>query len=177
MAPIIQTWKRSADHSVPLTVSLPSGCEEFKRHWHDLFPQGSELFKSYLSSLAIETNHVEDTFLLTVAATQDLIRRGITEGVVNTLPQSRLHDPSAIKSILNDTLSAYTYVQELVNDLDKLSPEGICEVHRRLMDTARFRGVFVPAGIMRSITRRAVFVGTSVPGTNRRGTALCCTHC
>ncbi|KAF8903030.1 fido domain-containing protein [Mucidula mucida] len=174
LAPIIQPWKRALEHAVPLTVPLPSGCEELKRQWHDLFPQGSKLFDAYLSSMAIETNHIESAFLLSIGASQDLIKRGIAEGVVNTRPQSRLHDRSAIKLILNDTLATYTYLQELVNDLDKLSPEGICEVHRRVMDTARFWGVFVPAGFTRSVTRRSVFVGTCVPGTKRLGTALCC---
>jgi hypothetical protein len=37
-------------------------------------------------------------------STQDLIRRGVAEGVVNYLPESSLQDVATIKSILNDTL-------------------------------------------------------------------------
>ena len=36
---------------------------------------------------------------------QDLIRRGISEGVINYLPESFLQDAATIKSILNDTLA------------------------------------------------------------------------
>ncbi|KIJ99091.1 hypothetical protein K443DRAFT_680242 [Laccaria amethystina LaAM-08-1] len=56
--------------------------------------------------MAIETNHVESTFLLTQSSTQDLVRRGVSEGVIDYLPQSSLQDPVKIKKFLSETHAA-----------------------------------------------------------------------
>ncbi|KAK0491574.1 fido domain-containing protein [Armillaria novae-zelandiae] len=118
-----QIWKPTKEHKFPLQVPiLPSGHDQVKEAWKQMFPPGSSLFKKYLSSLAIETNHLEGTFLITVASTQDLIRRGIADGIVDTQPQSRIHDASTIKSILTDTLAAYELLPAVVADPSKLTP-------------------------------------------------------
>ncbi|KAJ7591411.1 hypothetical protein C8J56DRAFT_1024952 [Mycena floridula] len=94
-------------YSLWLCVRFPP---TIKETWTLLFPQGSALLRRYLNDLAIETNHIEGIFLLTVEATKDLIRRGIDEGAVQTLPKSRRHDKNAIKQILNDTLGVHCNV-------------------------------------------------------------------
>jgi hypothetical protein len=90
--------------------------------------KGSSFFDAYLKKLSIETNHVESAFLITdevrylsrpyslrliiasiSQSTQDLIRRGIAEGVVNILPERSLQDPFKIKSILNDNLAVFIF--------------------------------------------------------------------
>lgn len=45
-----------------------------------------------------------------------------------------------------------------VEDLSIFTPEKICEAHRRLMDTERFQGRYVPAGVMRSATRHSMHI-------------------
>ncbi len=61
-----QNWKPTKEHKFPLShPQAPPGHEEVKEVWSTLFPHGSELLRKYLDMLAIETNHVESTFLLT----------------------------------------------------------------------------------------------------------------
>ncbi|KAK0190377.1 hypothetical protein F5146DRAFT_551519 [Armillaria mellea] len=98
-----QIWKPTKDHKFPLQAPIPpSGHDQVKEEWEQMSLEGSSSFTKYLSHLAIETNHLEGTFLITAG---DLIRRGIADGVVDTQPQSHIHDASTIKSILNDTLA------------------------------------------------------------------------
>ncbi|VDB84615.1 unnamed protein product [Peniophora sp. CBMAI 1063] len=137
----------------------PEGHLQVQRAWKTLCGQGSDLFQRFMRSLAIETNHVESTFLVTVGSSQDLVRSGIVANLIVTNAQSEVKDPTVIKSILNDTLGAYELLRPLVQDLTKLSPEAICEVHRRLLDTARFRGrQYIPTGVMRTATRKSVYI-------------------
>lgn len=61
-----QKWKPTREHTFPTDLSqLPPGAQEIKRRWREFAPQGSTFFGAYLKTLAIETNHVESTFLLT----------------------------------------------------------------------------------------------------------------
>ncbi|KAF8959838.1 hypothetical protein BDZ97DRAFT_1373525 [Flammula alnicola] len=100
-----QEWKPTKQHAFPTNLpQLPPESQEVKERWQKLVPEGSIFFETYLKKLAIETNHIESTFLLTEASTQDLVRRGISEGMVNYRPESSLQDSAKIKSILNDTL-------------------------------------------------------------------------
>ncbi len=111
-------------------------------------------------------------------STQDLIRRGIADGIVGTQPQSWLHDASVIKSILNDTLAvlsivlihrphhlcidqAYQLLPAAVADLSKLTPDLICDVHARLMETSRFaRPTSPPARHVLRQRRRSSLLAT-----------------
>lgn len=45
------------------------------------------------------------SFTIVFWSTQDLVRRGISQGSVNLLPVGVLHDPAQIKSIPSDTLT------------------------------------------------------------------------
>jgi len=73
-----QTWKPTKAHTFPTSLpQLPLEAQEVKNRWQELTPKGSGFFDAYLMKLAIETNHVESTFLLTEESTQDLIRRGV----------------------------------------------------------------------------------------------------
>ena len=56
---------------------------------------------------------------------------------------------------------AYDLVYPLATDISKFTPEAMCEVHRRLMDTVRFQGRYAPPGVMRSATRHEVFIDSS----------------
>lgn len=91
-----QTWKPAREHKFPLQAPiLPSGHDQVKEDWEQMFPQGSSLFKKYLSNLAIETNHVESTFLITVgvSATMRLrISLLTTANIVYPGPHSTRHN-------------------------------------------------------------------------------------
>jgi hypothetical protein len=66
-----QKWKPTKEHTFPTSLpQLPLGAQEVKNRWQEFAPQGSTffdayLFDAYLKKLAIDTNHVESTFLLT----------------------------------------------------------------------------------------------------------------
>ncbi|KIM36009.1 hypothetical protein M413DRAFT_449459 [Hebeloma cylindrosporum] len=110
-------------------------------------------------NLAIETNQVESVFLLTEESIRDLLRRGVSEGMVAVLPQSSLRDSSKIKNILNDTLAAYKILSELCDDLTSLDSATICRIHSCLMKTCRYGDLnYVPAGKTRTETRKTVIV-------------------
>jgi len=155
-----QIWKPTREHKFPTNLPyLPPGSQEVKDQWQALTLEGSTFFASYLKKLAIETNHVESTFLLSEGSTQDLIRRGISEGAVNYLPESALKDPVQIRSILNDTLGAYNLLNPLVANVEGLDRATICRIHGSLMKTCRFSDMcYIPAGITRTETRRTVIV-------------------
>jgi hypothetical protein len=62
-----QTWKQTKVHAFPTSLpQLPLEAQEVKSRWQELAPKGSGFFDAYLMKLAIETNHIESTFLLTV---------------------------------------------------------------------------------------------------------------
>jgi len=61
-----QKWKPTNQHTFPTNLpQLLPGSQEVKDRWQELAPVGSTLFGDYLKKLAIETNQVESTFLLT----------------------------------------------------------------------------------------------------------------
>ncbi|KAF8160046.1 fido domain-containing protein [Crassisporium funariophilum] len=158
-----QTWKTTKVHLFPTSLpQLPLEAQAVKSRWQELTPKGSSFFDAYLKKLAIDTNHIESTFLLTEGSTQDLIRRGFSEGVVNYLPESSLQDPATIKRILNDTLAAYNLVSELCENVDHLNKDIVCRIHSRLMKNCQFSGqYYIPAGKTRTETRKTVIVAGS----------------
>ena len=61
-----QKWRPTNQHCFPTNLpQLPLESREVKEQWKALAPEGSTFFNAYLTKLAIETNHVETTFLLT----------------------------------------------------------------------------------------------------------------
>ena len=61
-----QTWKLTKAHAFPTSLpQLPGEAQEVKSRWQELTSKGSSFFDAYLMKLAIETNHIESTFLLT----------------------------------------------------------------------------------------------------------------
>lgn len=159
-----QKWNPTKQHLFPTSLPhLPLGAQEIKDKWQALTPSGSTFFAAYLKSLAIETNHVEGTFLLTAESSQDLVRRGLSEGVVNYLPESHIQDTAIIKSILNDTLSAYNFLGTLATDPKPLNKDVICSIHACLMNTCRFSDGrhYIAAGKTRTETRKTVIIGGS----------------
>lgn len=61
-----QKWRPTNQHRFPTNLpQLPLGSQEVRGQWKELAPEGSMYFNAYLTKLAIETNHVESTFLLT----------------------------------------------------------------------------------------------------------------
>ena len=60
-----QTWKQTKVHAFPTSLpQLLPEAQEVKSRWQELAPKGSSFFDVYLIKLAIETNHIESTFLL-----------------------------------------------------------------------------------------------------------------
>ncbi|KAJ7500354.1 hypothetical protein B0H11DRAFT_2276008 [Mycena galericulata] len=96
-----QTWKATKYHLFPTHLSIPSGHEVLKLQ--------------ALIANTIETNHIESTFLITMGSMQDLIRHGVAQGVVEVHHQSEIKEHSVIKSMLNNTLSAYDIVESSAN--------------------------------------------------------------
>lgn len=112
-----QKWIPSKNHKFLLSLQqVPQGHEKVRTLLKALAPRAYALFSSYLKKLAIETNQVGSIFLLTPGSTQDLVRRGISRGSVNLLPEGVLHDPAQIKSIPNDTLTIQRRRHQLHRD-------------------------------------------------------------
>jgi hypothetical protein len=62
----IQPWKPTHQHAFPFEFStLPPGVAGILNTWRRRFPDGSTLLRGFLSDLAVETNHIENTFLIT----------------------------------------------------------------------------------------------------------------
>ncbi|VDB84613.1 unnamed protein product [Peniophora sp. CBMAI 1063] len=151
-----QPWIPVSDLRSPKNDLSPDGHAEVQSYWAQHFPKDSELLKRYLRAVAIETNHIEGAFLVTPESAKTVIRDGISASHVIASPRSAIQDESVIATILEDTLSAYSIVYDIVEDPYNFTPETICEAHRRVMDTARFECRYVPAGVTRSITRNVV---------------------
>lgn len=63
-----QTWKQTKLHVFPTNLPLlPPESRKVKNRWQTLTPKGSNFFDAFLIKLAIETNHIENNFLLTEA--------------------------------------------------------------------------------------------------------------
>jgi hypothetical protein len=115
-----QAWKATKNHYFPTHLSIPEGHEALKSSWRSMFNLGSEKFRGLLIANAIETNHIESTFLITMGVSfmllklhllttmksmQDLILHGVAEGVIEVHHRSEIKEEDVIKSILNDTLA------------------------------------------------------------------------
>ncbi|KAJ6618497.1 hypothetical protein B0H10DRAFT_1241329 [Mycena sp. CBHHK59/15] len=61
-----QGWKPTKNHIFPSDLSIPQGHEFLKSRWQSMSNQGSEKFRRLLIVNAIETNHIESTFLITL---------------------------------------------------------------------------------------------------------------
>ncbi|KAF8056564.1 hypothetical protein FPV67DRAFT_642296 [Lyophyllum atratum] len=73
--PYYQRWVPTRDHKFPLSLpQAPDGHEILRQKWQALETNASSGFSKYLTKLAIETNQVESTFLLTQGSIQDLMR-------------------------------------------------------------------------------------------------------
>ncbi|KAF8652546.1 hypothetical protein AX16_004358 [Volvariella volvacea WC 439] len=144
--------------------------------WSEFKSKSSLAYGSYLQKFAIETNHLESIFLLTDGSTEDLVRRGIVEGVVDYQAESLIKDPAKIKSIINDTMASYEIVRNIVNHRTPLNQELLCLIHAKLMYTCRFSEVdsnppirCIASGKTRTATRDTVVIGV----TQR---IQCCAH-
>ncbi|KAG5652382.1 hypothetical protein H0H81_005212 [Sphagnurus paluster] len=155
-----QPWKPTNQHKFPLVLpQVPPESGQLRARWQASTLESSHLVPAYLRKLAIETNHIESVFLLTETSTQDIIRRGVDEAIVDYLPESELQDPKKIKSILNDTLAACDLIRTIVDREDTLSPEIIRRIHHRLMKTCQYtNATFTPAGRTRGETLKTVIV-------------------
>ncbi|KIY64879.1 hypothetical protein CYLTODRAFT_82307 [Cylindrobasidium torrendii FP15055 ss-10] len=102
---VVQPWKSVRDHTFPEDIVSPPGMDTLRDTWKRHCLDGSELLQRYTSHWAISTQEIEGTFLLTSSSTQDLMRRGLTEGTVVAHPKSTMQDPASIQMILYDTLA------------------------------------------------------------------------
>ncbi|KAF8175103.1 fido domain-containing protein [Pholiota molesta] len=154
-----QIWKPTKQHVFPTTVPhLPLGHQEAKDQWTTLTSSGSTFYQQYLRKVAIETNHVESTFLVTGESMRDVIQRGIADAEISTCRESALHDTSTIRNILHDTIAAYELLLPLADDPASLDKSALCRIHAALMKTCRFVDTYTPLGMTRSATRKTVFV-------------------
>ncbi|KAJ7035161.1 hypothetical protein C8F04DRAFT_540870 [Mycena alexandri] len=115
-----QAWKATKNHYFPTHLSIPEGHEALKSSWQSMFNLGSEKIRRFLIANAIETNHIESTFLITMGVSsvllklhllttmksmQDLICHGVAQGVIEVHQRSEIKEEDVIKNILNDTLA------------------------------------------------------------------------
>ncbi|VDB84612.1 unnamed protein product [Peniophora sp. CBMAI 1063] len=166
-----QPWVPVIRLPLPTDDLLCTGHARVQSDWTHCCPKQSERFQRYLRSVAIETNHIEGTFLLRPESARCIIRDGVSTGRVNVAPRSVIRDRKTIATILNDTLSAYDLLYDVIEDPSKFTPEIVCAAHRRVMLTARFEGRYVPAGVTRSITRDMVGINSGEDGFIQ-----CCPH-
>ncbi|KAF8644876.1 hypothetical protein AX16_008222 [Volvariella volvacea WC 439] len=163
-----QQWKPTRQHTFPRNIrELPIEHDEVRGRWRALANNGAQSAK-YLRRFAIETNHVESVFHLTDESIQDIIQNGVEAGAVHTLLDSEETDPTRIKNILNDTLSAYKLIQPLVTNPQLLRKESICSIHSRLMNTCRFpsnhsNSHYRPPGETRTVTCKTVYISGTLP--------------
>ncbi|KAJ7171076.1 hypothetical protein C8R46DRAFT_181177 [Mycena filopes] len=65
-ATTFRAWKATKDHIFPGNLPIPVGHEALKSKWQSLFNRDSDdKFRRFLVANAIETNHIENVFLLT----------------------------------------------------------------------------------------------------------------
>ncbi|PPQ77165.1 hypothetical protein CVT25_010793 [Psilocybe cyanescens] len=157
-----QPWRPTKEHIFPTNQpQLPFGARALKDRWVAL-NKDPAFYPAYLIKLAVETNHVENTFLLEDKSTQDLIKRGLDEGQIIPHPHSVLSHPENIRSILKDTVAAYHQLTPLVSNTQPLDMPAACAIHATLMKTCRFtESRYVAPGITRTETRKTVVVSGS----------------
>ncbi|KAG2002928.1 hypothetical protein CC2G_003573 [Coprinopsis cinerea AmutBmut pab1-1] len=155
-----QTWKDTRSHRFPTALPFaPPEADEIRTRWQDLAPPDSEFRAAYLRKLAIETNHVESVFSLTDESVRDIVRRGIADGVVEWTEHSCVQDVSQIRAILEDTFAAYEMLTPFIAEPAHLNKQAICDVHRRLMQTAGYlESSYIPPGRTRTETRKTVLL-------------------
>ncbi|KAH0586765.1 hypothetical protein H2248_007971 [Termitomyces sp. 'cryptogamus'] len=162
-----QSWKQTEEHNFPRQIHAPpSGYEQVKEEWSSLVKDNSEFLAKYLRHVAVETNIIEDTFLLTTECLHNIIRDGVSPAIIVTEYDSETHDRDIIKSILNDTLEAYEAMLLLARTPVNLTRRTICHIHSLLMKTCQFHnfdGRYVPPGRTRTETMQTVIVGSSRP--------------
>lgn len=156
-----QKWKPSASHKFPVHLNLPVGHQAIRDRWTLHKASGSDLLKQYWAKLAIDTNQLESTFLLTEGSTRDLVRQGIAQGAIASQRESSLTNEDKIRSILNDTLGAFDLLQKVLDRKRPVDIGLIKEMHFKLMFTERFTeaGGYIAAGELRSVTKQTVVVG------------------
>ncbi|KAG6879060.1 hypothetical protein C0992_005407 [Termitomyces sp. T32_za158] len=99
-----QPWKKTREFSFPLDICpLPSGFESLETDRSYLTSE-PEVLRKYLRLLIVETNHIEDTFLLTTECTHDIIRQGVSQARIMPEYESEILEDDIIRSVLNDTL-------------------------------------------------------------------------
>jgi hypothetical protein len=69
---------------------------------------------------------------------------------------------------------AYEYLDAIVQDPSKLTVDVVCDIHARLVDTARFNGPYIPPGQTRDMTQSVVFIHRGVDGIGQPMGASCC---
>nr|ADX07291.1 putative hydrophobin 2 [Flammulina velutipes] len=120
-----------SSHSIPILKTIPSVVsledkerldsasddpassvllhEEFieKYGLHPYFQFSGSHTEEYVRNLAIDTNHIEGTFLLSRNSVQELVRDGIDDGLIECTNDSALKESETIRSILKDTVAVY----------------------------------------------------------------------
>ncbi|KAL0947928.1 hypothetical protein HGRIS_010559 [Hohenbuehelia grisea] len=157
----VEPWKPTKAHRFPVQLPhAPAGHAEVATKWKALMSgsNGSHIYEKYLRKLAIETNHVEGTFLLTPESVVDIIHSGFEEGSVKVLEDSGIKDIDRIKRILKDTLEAFALLSPLVEHPENLDAAIICSFHSCIMKTCRLNSGYTAAGETRATTRKSVVI-------------------
>jgi len=163
--PYHQAWKPTALHDYPSNLPFPAGHEQLHRQWSDLKASDSSIIQRYMRYLAIHSNHLENIFSLTKESAQDIIENGIHEDTVQCSASSLVSDPSNIKAILEEILTAYETVNQIAENQKPISKELLSLIHMRFMDTCRFvsDNHYIATGVTRTDTLKTVVIRGDKP--------------
>ncbi|KAG6810824.1 hypothetical protein H0H92_010183 [Tricholoma furcatifolium] len=154
-----QRWKPTSNHPFPIIPFPPAEAKDVLDEWDSLAPSGSEFLHKYMRHVCIETNYIENIFLLTERSSQDIIYRGVAKATIQCLPASNIQDPEIVRLILHDELSAYEMLP-LIQKPSDLTREKFCQIHAILMRTCRFSesGKYIAPRKTRNETRKTVVI-------------------
>lgn len=72
-------WRASQEHEFPQDLHPPDGHEEVRTLWAELLSQDKDYQRKYSIQHAIDTNHVEGSFLLRQHSVDDVVSRGVED--------------------------------------------------------------------------------------------------
>ncbi|PAV19494.1 filamentation induced by cAMP fic [Pyrrhoderma noxium] len=159
----IQEWRPSKTLKTPeFSPFPPITANQIRDEWARLLGAGNgDAWKKLVTLLSVETNQIEDAFLLTNASTYEIITHGVAQGQVLCMPDSVLKDEEIIRDILKDTIRAYENLHAFQEESGELTPDLILDTHRILMRSSKINPEFTKylnTGLTRTRTRKWVYI-------------------
>ncbi|KII91840.1 hypothetical protein PLICRDRAFT_51960 [Plicaturopsis crispa FD-325 SS-3] len=122
-----QPWKSTSKFLFPIIPMVPRGMPDLQRRWTTM--KDGPHVQQYARYLCIETNILEQTFMLDTQSITQLIRVGYVDQDAAFADDSKLQDKYLITSILRDTHQALDMIWEVANDTEKLTTDFLVKLH------------------------------------------------